>query len=277
MKIESTGPSALTAMKIVVAAEAGNGKTTLASTIEPVLGEKVLVISAEAGLLSLQGKNVDYVELQSRWDEAKGISVPVPKEQRIDRLREILVHVMKPETQAKYKWLFIDSLTEINQNVLEMLEANPDFQGGSNTIKKYGELATRMRSLAKAFRDLPHYNVVFSALVKQENNSDGIPVMKIDMTGKFADQLPSLFDEIFYLGVMADVDDQGRNVRTILTQKTDRILFPKDRSGTLSRSEPADLGLIAKKIRRGQTMVVAPITAKTEVKPEAKKEEEKTA
>lgn len=245
MKTENTLSVESPAIKIVVAAEAGNGKTTLAKT----LGEPVLVISAEAGLLSLRGSNIEYLELQTRIDEKTGLKVEVPKAERIARLLEIFHFVQQPETRARFKWLFIDSLTEVNQNMLEFLETQEDFQGPKNTIKKFGELASRMRGLCKAFRDLPHYSIVFSALVKEDTNEDNKTVVKIDMTGKFAAQLPALFDEIFYLGVMSDVGEDGRNQRQILTQKTDRFSFPKDRSGRLARTEPADLAVIVKKIR----------------------------
>lgn len=245
MNIENTLDSTSSAIKIVIAAEAGNGKTTLAATIK----EKTLVISAEAGLLSLRGKNVDYVELQ-KYKNAEGVEVLVQKADRIKRLIEIYQYVLKPETMAKYDWLFIDSLSEINQNMLEFIESQEEFQGPKNTIKKFGELSSRMRSLCKSFRDLPHYNVAFSALVKSETDNDNRVLMKIDMTGKFAEVLPSLFDEILYLGVTNEIGEDGRNIRQILTQKTDRITFPKDRSGRLARIEPADLGLIAEKIRK---------------------------
>lgn len=249
MKIENTLEAESQKLKIVVAAEAGNGKTTLASTIEPELKEKVLVISAEAGLLSLRGKNVDFVELQKRYDETNKVWVEVPKSERINRLIEIFGYIQRPEVMAKYQWLFIDSLTEINQNMEDFLESQEEFQGPKNTIKKFGELTKRMLGLCKAFRDMPHYNVVFSALVKNVTDSDNKTTMAISMTGAFAEKLPALFDEIFYLGVMNDVDEQGRNTRQILTQKTDKITFPKDRGGRLSRTEPANLGLIVKKLR----------------------------
>lgn len=249
MKIENTQDVESTAIKIVVAAEAGNGKTSLAATIENVINEKVLVISAEAGLLSLKGKNVDFVELQKKYNPETKAYDAVPKTARIAHLTEIFKYLALPETQAKYRWIFIDSLTEINQNMFEFLDTLEEFQGPKNTIKKYGELATRMTSLCKAFRDMPHYNVVFSALVKVVTDNDNKTQIKIDMTGSFADRLPSLFDEIFYLGVMAEVGEDERNLRQILTQKTDKITFPKDRSGKLARIEPANLGEIIQKIR----------------------------
>lgn len=250
MKIENTLDASAGCIKMLVAAEAGNGKTTLAKTIQDKLNEKVLVISAEAGLLSLRGSNVDFIELQNKWDDATKAYLPVPKSERINRLLEIYQFLMLPETMKKYTWIFIDSLTEINQNMQEFLDSQEDYQGPKNTLKKFGELNVRMRSVCKTFRDMPHYSVVFSALVKNDIDSDNKSFMKIDMTGKFADALPALFDEIFYLGVLPEVDDGGRNIRKILTQKTDKILFPKDRSGQLDRFEPADLGSIVLKIRK---------------------------
>lgn len=250
MRIENTLEAEPQAVKIIVAAEAGNGKTTLAKTIEPVLGEKVLVVSAEAGLLSLRGSNVDYIELQKKWDPEKKIYIEVSKTERIKHLTEIFAWIQLPEQRAKYKWIFLDSLTEVNQNMEDFLDSVEEFQGPKNTIKKFGELSKRMMGLCKAFRDMPHYSVVMSALVKTKADADNKEQMLISMTGAFAEKLPALFDEIFYLGVMPEMDEAtGKNTRQILTQKTDRISFPKDRGGRLARVEPANLGLIVQKLR----------------------------
>ncbi len=246
MNIQNTRDLGSDGIKVVVAGEAGNGKTTLARTlVEGLKDEKVFIISAEAGLLSLRGTDIDTCDLRFA-DDGSFIS----KENRIARLGQVHSWLMEPEQVKKYRWVFVDSLTEINQNMLEKLEADPDFQGPKNTIKKFGELSTRMRGLAKTFRDLPGYNVVFTALVKSNTDSDQKTTMGIDMVGAFSEKLPALFDEIFYLGVLAEIDEKtGRNKRTLLTQKTDKVTFPKDRSGALDRLEPADLSLIAKKIR----------------------------
>jgi hypothetical protein len=245
VRIENTKEMGSDGIKIVVAGEAGNGKTTLARTLsEGLRGERICILSAEAGLLSLRGADIDVIDLQ-KDDDGKLI----PKENRIERLAQIYQWLTQPEQIKKYRWIFIDSLTEINQNMLERLEADPAFQGQANTIKKYGELSTRMRGLAKIFRDLPHYNVVFTALVKEDKDSDQRTVVAIDMIGSFADKLPALFDEIFYLGVMKELDDRGRNKRLLMTNKDDKYKFPKDRSNALDKFEAPDLAAIAKKIR----------------------------
>jgi hypothetical protein len=259
MKIMNTRVTESETIKLVVAGEAGNGKTSLARTLQAGLGEKVLVISAEAGLLSLRGSDIDYVELQQ--EEIEGKMVEVPKVARVRRLGQILAWVKEPAQMKRYNWLFIDSLTEVQQNVLEWLESLEEYQGPKNTIKKYGELSTQMMSISKAFRDLSHYNVVFTSLVKNESDSDGISKMKVAMIGSFADRLPALFDEILYLGVTAEKDEKtGTNIRKLLTQKTDKIDFPKDRSGRLANLEDADLSIVVKKIR--QAPILADISAK---------------
>lgn len=258
MKTLNTQDTGSEPIKIIVAGEAGNGKTTLAATIEKGLGEKVIVISAEAGLLSIRGANIDYIELQRKWDDTKKVWLQVPKTERIAHLVEIYTWLMKPETMAKYKWVFIDSLTEINQNLLELVESLDDFAGPKNNIKKYGEIATRMRSLCKTFRDIPHYSVVFSALTKTVTDNDNKITMKIDVIGQFSDQLPALFDELLYLGVTEEIDPMtGKNSRKLLTAKTDKITFPKDRCGKLDRLEPADLSVIVNKIRGAITPQVS--------------------
>lgn len=248
MKVLNTKTNEIGAIKIVVAGEAGNGKTSLAKTLQAGLGEKVLVISAEAGLLSLRNSDIDFVELQQEWSEEKKAMIEVPKTSRVRRLADILSWIKEDVQIKKYRWIFIDSLTEIQQNVLEWLESLEDFQGPKNTIKKYGELTTQMMTISKMFRDLPSYNVVFTSLVKMDADSDGISKMKVAMIGSFADRLPALFDEILYLGVTPDKDEHGINIRKLLTTKTDKIDFPKDRSGCLDPIEPADLSHIVKKI-----------------------------
>ena len=247
MEVLKTSSTEETFIKIVVAGESGNGKTSLAKTIQDNLGERVLIISAEAGLLSLRGSNIDYIELQRRDGKE------VPRHERAKHLGEIYKWLMLPEQVAKYKWIFIDSLTEVNQAILDAIESKEEFQGPKNTIKKYGELASNMMSLCKLFRDINNYNVIFSCLVKTETDNDGIGKMKVAIIGAFADRLPALFDLILYLGVSKEVGKDGKNNRFLLTQKTDRIDFPKDRSGKLDRIEPADLAVIVNKIRNQQT------------------------
>lgn len=222
-------------IKIVVAGESGNGKTYLAKSIT----EKVLIVSAEGGLRAVAGSNIDYMDITVDDDNKL-----VPKEKRFSKIPEIYAYLCKPETQANYGWVFIDSLTEIGQNLYEELSLK--FPDRKDALVLWSEYASRMRGMIKSFRDLPHYNVVFTVLCVTDKDQDGKRMKVIDLNGSISEKLPQFFDEVFYLNV------QDR-VRTLITDKTAALGFTKDRSGTLELQEPADLMKIAGKIRGGKS------------------------
>lgn len=236
MKITTTDGVGQNELKILVYGESGSGKTSLAKTI----GEPTLIISAEAGLLPLRGHKIDVIDI-TRDDDDKLI----PKELRMKKLSQAYQHLLTKEAQDKYKWVFIDSLSELSQNLLEALQL--EFPERNQTLPMYGELNKRTRSLVKSFRDLPAFNVVFTALSEVDKDETGVRVIQPTMIGKFANQLPALMDEVFYLHVEKN-EETGDTKRVLVTQKNDRLIA-KDRSGVLSKIEDANLSLITKKIR----------------------------
>jgi len=231
MNITSTENLGTQALKILVFGEAGVGKTTLAGTAP----EPTLIISAEAGLLSLQSKKIDVIDI-TRDDKGEMI----PPEKRIARLGEVFVYLNTEEARKKYKVLFLDSLTEINQNLLSQL--NVEYPDRKDSLPMYGDLAKKMRSLVKSFRDLPFYSVVMTALSEIDKDENGVRYIGPQLVGKFSTQVGAMFDECFYL----HVDKDGK--RVLVTEKSDRVLA-KDRSGKLLPAEPADLKQIFKKIQ----------------------------
>jgi hypothetical protein len=236
LKITNTLHVGTTTLKILVIGESGAGKTSLALTIE----EPILIISAESGLLPLRGKSIDVIDLAID-DEGH----TVVKEKRMDRLAEAYRYVVSPEARNKYKWIFIDSLTEISQNLVEKLQV--EFPERKDSFVMYGENAKKIRALIKSFRDLPWYNVVFTALSVIEKDENNHRYVGVSMVGAMADKVPAYFDEVFYLHVEKD-EESGKTKRMFITEKSDRITA-KDRSGTLNKYEPADLGYVYKKIK----------------------------
>jgi phage nucleotide-binding protein len=221
-------------LKMIVYGASGSGKTSLAKTI----GEPTLVISSEAGLLSLQGNDIDVIDITVD-DQGKLI----PKEKRIARLGEVY-SFLQTEPAKKYKWIFIDSLTELSQNLMEQLYL--EFPDRSQTLPMYGELSKRSRALIKTFRDLPNFNVIFTALDEVEKDEAGMRYTGIQMVGKISTQVPAFFDEVFYLHVFTD--EKGETKRQIITSNSEKLRC-KDRSGKLSKVEDANLSLIINKIR----------------------------
>lgn len=225
-------------LKILVHGEPGVGKTSLAKTIPE--NEKTLIISAEAGLLCLNGVDIDVIDITQDNDGKL-----IPKEKRIARLGEVFTYLNSDDARAKYKWIFIDSLTEISQNMIEAL--NVEFPERKDSLVMYGENAKRMRSLVKSFRDLPHYNVVMTALTSVEKDENNMRISGVSMVGNIADKVPAFFDVVAHLTTIQD-PESGETKRKLITGKTEKIVA-KDRSGKLDQFEEPSLATIAKKIK----------------------------
>lgn len=233
MRIESTKERTGHKLKIIVHGESGSGKTSLAKTIK----DKVLVISSEAGLLCLAGSDVDYIDI-TRTDDGR----PTPREERISKLGEAYKYLLTKECQEKYQWVFLDSLTEISQNLMEKLYH--EYPDRKDSLVMYSENAKTMRSIIKMFRDLPHYNVVFTALTSTEKDENMKRYKGINVTGKISEQIPAFFDEVFYLAV---IEAEDTTKRVLVTSKKEGIVC-KDRSGKLGKFEGPDLQAIYNKI-----------------------------
>ena len=236
MKIISTKGIGTNALKILVFGESGSGKTTLAGTIPG----KTLIISSESGLLPLRNKEIDVIDLAV--DDNGQV---IKKEKRVDRLLDIYKFLLTDEAKVNYQTIFIDSLTEINQNFVEKLQV--EFPERRDSLVLYSELSKNMRSVVKMFRDLPNYNVIFTALAETEKDENSVRYTAPSLIGKFATQLPAYFDEVFYLSIAKD-EKTGESKRVLITEKTDRLMA-KDRSSALDKFEKPDLSIIFNKIR----------------------------
>ncbi len=204
-------------VKILVHGPAKSGKTRLCATT----GGRPLIISAEAGLLSLQGHDLDYEEIKCMAD--------------LDR---VYLEVLEDTT---HDWICLDSISEVAEVCLS------DEKGKTKDPRKaYGELSEIMLKLVRAFRDL-HKNVYMSA--KQSKVKD-------EITGGFyfgpsapgqqiGQALPYLFDEIFALHNWKDAEGK---MQSALQTSRDAQYEAGDRSGKLDLAEPPNLAHIYAKI-----------------------------
>jgi len=221
IKLTSTKDAAINqGVKILVHGPSGSGKTMLCAT----LPAPTIIISAEAGLLSLRHIDIPVLEVKSVQD-----------------VRDAYQYLLSDEG-LQYQAVALDSITEIAEVCLSHEKAQ-----SSDPRQAYGALIEHMTSVIKSFRDLPGRHVYMSC--KQEHEKDestGAMLFSPSMPGsKLGPQLPYLFDEVFALRV--EKDDDGNLVRWLQTFK-DYKYDAKDRSGCLEQFEPPNLANVIAKI-----------------------------
>lgn len=225
IKLVSTRESAhMSGLKFLIHGPSGAGKTTLCSTT----GESTIIISAESGLLSLSQFDIPAVEVKS-----------------LEELYEVYEYVANNPEGQQFKWVVLDSVSEIAEVVL-----NYEKKNAKDPRQAYGALAEKMTDLIRAFRDLPGRNVVF--LCKQEKVKDeqtGAILYSPSMPGNMLKQgIAYFFDFVGAIRVEKDAD--GNPTRWIQMAR-DYNYEAKDRSGLLDMFEPPSLRSIADKVLAG--------------------------
>lgn len=205
-------------VKMLCYAFAGSGKTTLINTLpEPV------ILSAEAGLLSLSGSDIPFIEITD-----------------IATLRDAYNWLLSPEG-SQFKSVAIDSISEIAEVVL-----NAERKLTKDPRQAYGAMQEQMADMIRAFRDLPNRHVYMTAKCEQQKDETGKILYSPSMPGnKTGQAMPYFFDELFAL--RCEKDAEGNTVRALMCQP-DGLWQAKDRSGKLDAWEAPDLGEIIRKI-----------------------------
>lgn len=218
MKMMSTKDFSLQKVKLLVYGTAGSGKTYLIRTLP-----KPIVLSAEAGLLSLAGHDISYIEIAD-----------------LESLRKAYLWLTSEEANV-YETVCLDSISEIAEVVL-----TNEKKHSKDPRQAYGAMQEQVTDLIRAFRDLPNKHVYFSAKIEKTQNETGRLLFSPSMPGnKVGQQLPYFFDEVLALRV--EKDSEGKIVR-VLQCEGDGVWTAKDRSGKLGMWESPDLGDIIKKI-----------------------------
>jgi hypothetical protein len=109
--------------------------------------------------------------------------------------------------KQEYKWLAIDSLTELSEQLISHLEK--EYEGNSNGFQMWGDYNRLMLGALKWIRDLP-IHVYVTCLAKEEKDANDVtqywPLVKGNAVSK---HVPALFDHVL-CGVRAtEKNDQG--------------------------------------------------------------------
>lgn len=207
----------------LIVGPSGIGKTSLVDTLEG----KTLIASAESGLLCLAGKDHDYMEIKTMQD-----------------LKSFFLICMKEETKARYKNLYIDSLTEIGEKLLLELKAMDEYKEPKMALKMYGQYNDDMTKFVKALRDMKPYNIFFTCL--NEYEKDGMEMVEqFNFPGsKVKANIKGWFDLVLKYEIFEH--EAVRHRKLITDMEINKL--SKDRSGKLNKFEDAHLGKIMNKI-----------------------------
>lgn len=222
MAISLQTTSALTAdgVKVLVYGQAGAGKTRLITTLP-----KPLVLSAEAGLLSLAGEDIPFIQITSMGE-----------------LQEAYRYITESDDAAGFESVVLDSISEIGETCL-----NAELKRAKDPRQAYGETQHVVSDLIRAFRDLPKRHVYFSAKLEKQQDEMGRILYQPSMPGnKMGQSLPYFFDEV--LALRMEKDAEGVMQRALMCE-SDGLWQSKDRSGKLDMWEAPDLGAVIGKIR----------------------------
>jgi len=219
IQIRKTGSIHTNGVKVLVYGHAGSGKTSLCATMP-----NPIVISAEAGLLSLQHADIPYIEVNS-----------------MDTLMEAYDFMANSDDAKKYDSICLDSISEIGEVIL-----NHEKKIAKDPRQAYGAMQEQLGDIIRAFRDMAGKHVYFTAKCEKSQDETGkilyAPMMPGNKTGQ---SLPYFFDEVMALRV--ELDAEGNSIRALMTQ-SDGLWQAKDRSGKLETWEQPDLGAIIQKI-----------------------------
>lgn len=219
INLRNTNDVSVNGVKVLVYGQAGAGKTHLIRTLP-----RPVILSAEGGLLSLQGTGIPYVEISN-----------------LATLTEAYEWLLDSNETKEFQCVALDSISEIAEVVL-----SSEKKTTKDPRQAYGAMADQMTDLIRAFRDLPGKHVYFSAKMEKTQDEMGRLLYYPSLPGnKVGQQLPYFFDEVLALRV--ERDSEGATQRALMCE-SDGLWLAKDRSGKLSPWEDPDLGVIISKI-----------------------------
>ena len=213
--------------RMLIHGPSGVGKTKLIQTLAepatdapPVVSDpsRILIVSAERGLLSIAGFDASVVEVSSTTDRVK-----------------LFGEVLKAAKAGDFDAIAIDSITEIGN--MSLAAAQAETRDGRAA---YGEMMGEIMRIYRGLRMMP----VTLYVIAQSFHDDGEwhPMMPGSKVG------PALTYEYDVTMFYRVVDAESGPTREIVTGRTGGI-EAKDRSGRLALVEPPCLSHILHKIR----------------------------
>jgi len=196
---------------------------------------KGLILSGEAGLKSLEDVHIDFIPFGS-WDGPHD-----PKAGKFS-FKGIWKMMQSDEFKAVgYKWIAIDSLTEMGERCFEQCEK--DNAGADNGFKVWADYKRAMLGALKAIRDLDMH-VYVTCLAAEEKDANDTTQYWPSLPGRgVAKLVPALFDHVMCGVRTTETTDAGipRVKRWIVTDEVSGWHGKtRDPKGTLKPFEDCD-------------------------------------
>lgn len=201
--------------KVCIYGEAGVGKTVLCST-----APKPLIISAEAGLLSLAHLDLPVIEIEKFGDLAEAYKTVL----KMDDIETIC----------------IDSLSEVAELVLAQYKTEE-----RDPRKAYGRMADDMMEFTRGFKRIDKHIVVTAKQALYKDEYTGRITYIPAMPGQaYTHQVPYLFDFVFCMRA----GKKGKSTARYLQTQPDINYSAKSRGEKLSVNEEPNLTELFEKI-----------------------------
>lgn len=195
--ISQDGPT-----KVLLYAHHGFGKTFQCRYYQKRYG-KGLILSGESGLKSVEDVDIDYVPFDSWNGKHDPESGKFSFRGTIEQIKDAM-----NKGEFEYKWIAIDSLTELSERLIEHLEK--EHEGNKNAFQMWGDYSRLMLGSLKWIRDLP-LHVYVTCLAKEEKDANDVtqywPLVKGTAVSK---HIPALFDHVLCGVRVTETDDQGK-------------------------------------------------------------------
>lgn len=222
IQINNTKHLQNTGVKVLVYGAAGSGKTTLVSS-----APAPIVLSAEAGLLSLRDYEIPYIEIRN-----------------MDDLAEAYHWAAESEEASQFQTVCLDSISEIAEVILATEKRKT-----KDPRQAYGVMQDTIQDYVRKFRDLFGKHVYVSAKLEKVQDEMGRVMYGPSMPGTKTGQLiPYFFDEV--LAMRIEHNENNDTVR-MLQCEGDGAWLAKDRSGKLGKWQEPDLSAVIGAILNG--------------------------
>ena len=205
-EIRSTSSVDSNRLNLLLYGRAGIGKTVSLGT-----APSPIILSAEAGMLSLLSRDIPYISIRS-----------------ISDLRDVYQWLLSSEEAERYETVCLDSVSE----VCDLAFAESRKRVGSEIPVLYSELRSVVLPILSAFRGLSKH-LVGTARETVKDLKDGRMVMPSMVGNRLTEDLPYLFDMVLHY----TLDDEDRRV---IYTNSECGSVAKDRTGLLP-SELRDL------------------------------------